>query len=1362
MHRALEKKIYAGIAAALAVFLVVAGVAIWQVSKVQEARMLGVVAIFGSMAYSVLLGFALMWMRRGSQERRETEKGLRDAEELNARMIESSTDCIALLDVNGRLKVVNSAMWKWIEDIGLQPVEDMKWVDTWFGDLRRAAETVLKSAQKGRVGRFQGLCHVRSGEGRWYDVIVSPVSDENERPERLLVVSRDVTASHSSEEKFRVLFDHSTNAHIIFDAHRVVDCNHAAVEMLGFTSKLDMIGLDVAALSPEQQPDGTLSEIKRAETWQLVHEMGHCRYEWQARRWTGEEFPVEIALTPVWADGREVLLAVWSDLTERRLTEKLLRESEQRFEAFMDHSPTLCFIKDDQGRMLFINRVMARAFGVSFEDIVGKNDLDWLPHDTAKAVMEYDRSILANNRASKQVEMVTTADGHMHEWLVVKFPIVAPDGRKFLGGIGVDVRDQRRAERALKLSESTFRELFHDAPVAYHELDTEGRFTRVNKTGLAMVGYTAEEMVGRHVSEFLVGDDVRETIMRRLIAGETDDEPYQAQFRRKDGSVFPVLVRDRLIQDSAGVVFGLRSTMQDISELKRTEESLRAAEERYRKIFENAIEGIFQITPEGRFLNANPALAAILGYASPAELLAGVSDIGSQIYVQPARWAEFSSVMERGASIAEFECEVRCRDGSVIWVSKHARPVRDRDGKVIYYEGALENVTARRQAEAAMAGARDSALESARLKSEFLANMSHEIRTPMNGIIGMTGLLLDTELSVRQRDFAETIVDSSEALLKIINDILDFSKIEAGMLTFEEIDFDLNDVAEGVVDLFAGRALSKGIELSLAIAEEVPDAMRGDPGRLRQVLANLVGNALKFTDEGEVRVVVRVEKDCADGTMLNFEVMDTGIGISIEQQARLFQAFVQADGSTTRRHGGTGLGLAISRRLVSQMGGEIWIESEPGRGSRFFFTAMFGHSESAGARQVRRFAGVRALMVEENGGCPDVLPQMLANWGVSVERAEDAGTAIKALRAAGARDAQFDMVIFGVDVRVGHGVGFARAVRDDAALAGVKLVRVVSLHSVDDSAEHDSTPVDCEIARPIKDRSVRRCIATMMESESERELRLLPFVPEASEPVRRIELSSLRVLIAEDSIVNQKVVQFQLRKLGCSADTVGDGEEALQAIRRKSYDVILMDCQMPRLDGWETSRRIRQMEKGQAHRTWIVAMTAHSLVGDRERCMEAGMDDYLSKPVRFAELATALEQSPEGQRVAAARAQEEPANVISREKISGFRQIEEETGQTVLTSVIDLFIERTPPMIAEARKAVSGRDTQRIVRLAHTIKGSCSNFGAHRMRAACERLEEAAPNEADVEELMGLLGEIEREFAFVRSALEGELKVGIL
>jgi PAS domain S-box-containing protein len=430
MHRTIEKKIFAGVAVALVLFLLLAGFSLWQVSTVSEARLLGTVALLGSVAYLMLLGATWLLLRRDLRNRDQTEQALREAEVLTSRLIESSTDCMALLDGEGRIETVNSAMWRWLEAAGVQPVEDLKWVETWAGEPHDAAKAAIAAAADGEVGRFQGLCHMRSGEGRWYDVTLTPLRPEEGKSARFLAVARDVTENHSADEKFRVLFEHSTNAHIIFDQDRILDCNHVAMEMIGCSTKLDVVGMAADDLSPECQPDGSPSCEKRLELWQLARDVGHFRYEWQARRRNGEDFSVEISLTPVSVNGREVLLAVWIDLTERRLAESALRESEHRFQAFMDHSPTLCFIKDDQGRMLFINEVMTKAFGVTTDEMIGKNDFDWLPLETARAVMEYDRRILQTNRAAQQIEVVTTGDGRTHEWLVVKFPILSSTGRK--------------------------------------------------------------------------------------------------------------------------------------------------------------------------------------------------------------------------------------------------------------------------------------------------------------------------------------------------------------------------------------------------------------------------------------------------------------------------------------------------------------------------------------------------------------------------------------------------------------------------------------------------------------------------------------------------------------------------------------------------------------------------------------------------------------------------------------------------------------------------------------------------------------------------------------------------------------------
>ena len=900
-----------------------------------------------------------------------------------------------------------------------------------------------------------------------------------------------------------------------------------------------------------------------------------------------------------------------------------------------------------------------------------------------------------------------------------------------------------------------FRELFDDAPVAYHELDTEGRMIRVNKTELALLGYSEEEMVGHHVWEFCVEKISKEMVAEKLKGCGKVGESFQRHYRRKDGTAIPVLVRDRLIRDSSGTVCGIRTTMEDISVLKRTEESLRSAEENYRKIFENAIEGIFQIHPEGRYLNVNPALTSILGYLSPAELMGTVTDIATQVYVEPTRFAEFCELLERNAAITNFESQVFRRDGSIVWVSEHARAVRDGYGKLLYYEGAIEDIMARRQVESAMAEARDVAIESARLKTEFLANMSHEIRTPMNGIIGMTDLLLETQLSPRQKDFTQTIADSSEALLKIINDILDFSKIEAGMIVFEEIDFELSDVVEGVVDLFSGRALSKGIELSVVISQDVSGFVRGDPGRLRQVLTNLVGNALKFTDAGEVRVSVFAEKNTDQEVRLHFEIEDTGIGISTEQQERLFQAFVQADGSTTRRFGGSGLGLAISKRLVAQMGGEIGIESVLGQGAKFTFTAAFRRSTHSTERQAGRFDGVRGLVVDSRTAVRAAIQHALEPWGASISHAADADDAFKILCDSAAEGRSFDIVFFDAEMRSTDGDSVGSLIRNDAAHSSLRLVRVTAL-DWSESEAIDEVQADGQLTRPIRQKAVHRCVEEALGAGENS-------AAESAEATNaeRVELTiPLRVLIAEDSLVNQKVVQFQLRKLGCTVDSVMDGEAAVAAARKRNYDVILMDCQMPRLDGCETTRQIRKFETGGAHRAWIIAMTAHSLVGDREMCMDAGMDDYLSKPVRVRELAEAVRRCPAPRMVPERDEEPEWDRVVSQATLVGFRELEVESGQSILDTVIELFIETTPPAFIEARFALAGYDAPGLARVAHTLKGSCSNFGARRMRDACERLESIALL-GNLDGADSLLDRMEREFGFVRTALEKELTLTV-
>jgi len=891
------------------------------------------------------------------------------------------------------------------------------------------------------------------------------------------------------------------------------------------------------------------------------------------------------------------------------------------------------------------------------------------------------------------------------------------------------VAERQRAERELRQREVEASRL---AMVASRTeqmvliLDTHGRIEWANDAVMRFSGIGMQEMRGRLAHTLMRGPQTDLAAIRGMAGAVVRGEPCKIEFvaTARSGEDRVLEVEGQPLRDDQGRYFQYALISPDITERKRTEATLRESAEYFRALFDESPVPSTILSSDHRIVRANSAHTRMLGYT--IDQMIGKDPI---TFIHPDEVDAaymLRTEMDRAVEREQFTFERRMlkADGGVVWVRGHSVRFSNASGERFRLT-MLENITAAKESERVLRDAKEIAESASRAKSQFLANMSHEIRTPMNGVLGMTELLLGTLLTDKQRRFADAVYRSGETLLEIINDILDFSKIEAGKLELESVDFNLRTVVEDVFELLAPRAHQKRIELASRIGPEVPACAKGDPNRVRQILTNLVGNALKFTEAGEVVVTVTAVAENG-GHRVAFEVRDTGIGMRAEALQKLFTVFMQADQSMSRRYGGTGLGLAISKQLVELMGGSISVNSLFGAGSTFRFDVPLASGDSAAIVppvNLQQLRGRRVILVEDNPTNRNILELQLKAVEMDVATADHGATALELMRAAARAHTPFEVAVIDMKMPIMDGLTMAATLRSEPQLANVKMVMLTSLASGNEARLAFENGVDQYLTKPVRQHELLEALAKVLSSEQPAAIARAA----AAATVHRA-----RVLVAEDNLVNQEVARAMLRDLGCEIRLADNGREALNALRSQSFDIVFMDCQMPEMDGFEAVRRFRSAVQANfetALDTPIVALTANALAGDEERCLAAGFDEYLPKPFKQQQVDTLLTRwtRPESRRAvrvanrqgANARRRNEPSEsaacedqVLDMSVIDRIREMEQRGAARLLERLIETYTTTASKLMADAERALSQGDSTALRHAVHTLKSSSANVGA--------------------------------------------------
>jgi two-component system sensor histidine kinase/response regulator len=1235
---------------------------------------------------------------------------------------------------------------------------------------------------------------VRTKDGRIIDtsIVASGLFDSTGRLLGITAFHRDITETKRAErERTTLAAIVNASQDAIIGATKdlkILSMNAAAERAFGHTAQEAISGGFELLLPPEELAPALAAGREMLETGQPV------TVEVRSRRKDGTWFTLHVSMFPVrdWAGNIVGGAGIGRDITELKRIQNELQAAQEYTRGLIDSSIDAMVVVDRDLRITDMNEQLAKMTEVPRNLLIGSR-FDSYFADPERAAQAVDQT-LADGFVT-DFDLVLRAAGGKEVQVSFNASIFHSAGRVFgIFGVARDVTAQRATERTVREEREYSRSLVESSPDALLVCDTNLVLTDANEQAIQLTGFPRADLVGVKLpvlfSEF---DRVLELAGQSAEGGMVRD--LDLTLVAKTATRIPVSLNASVFRDAGGATRGMLVALRDVTDRKRfeSERMLLAS------IVETSGDAIFTESPDLTITSWNAAAEKLFGYTADeaigrnAALLVPLDRRGELV-------EQFHRLQQAGKS-QRFETKRLRKDGVPVDVAVTASPITDSTGRLTAISITAHDISNTRLIEAELTKARDVALEAARLKSEFLANMSHEIRTPLNSIIGMTGLLLDTALSPEQHEYANDVRESGEVLLNLINEILDFSKIAAGKMVFEDISFELRTAVEGAVEMVADQARRKGLELTLSIDPDVPHLLHGDSARLRQVLLNLLANAIKFTEHGEVAVAVNKLSENPREAVLRFEVRDTGIGIAEDKRHLLFQPFTQVDSSTSRHFGGTGLGLSIARKIVGRMGGTIAVNSTVGVGSTFWFTAKFGKqvdSNVPAAELLASLAGRRALVVDDNASSRNILSRELSSWGMEVKTAESASQALELMRAA-APSNPFAVAIVDVMMPELDGIELARMIAGDPTIRATKVVLISSVGARSEfNTRLRGLPIGGWLMKPVPQSSLYDAVLKVVASP--RANRTPPAQlgsAESVQPQAQAEAAAprrkLSVLIAEDNLLNLKLAKLQLLKLGIKADCAADGREAVTAVARRPYDLVLMDCQMPMMDGYQATQKIRRNERG-GRRAKIIAMTAHALKGDREKCIAAGMDGYLSKPVDLRKLEKVLDElaaAPEGSAGApqpgapvpsnpAAAVDATPANPPPPEAKGAPQQAAplaatmqtpdrggngtldghaiadlRAEGEGLLDELIGMLLEQMPVALTAVADALACKDSQAIAFQAHKLKGGVSNFGARAMSELCQSLETAA-KAGDFAQAESKFSRLKAEAERVGHALEQE------